>query len=181
MTNIESTAAVRHETKQGVSWYLAQCKPNAERLATKNLSNQNFNSFLPLQKLTNRRGQTFRTPLRPLFPGYLFVEINTSNADWRKINSTRGIIRLVRFGLYPCPVPAEVMQSLFSNCNDVNIFEPHEMLKAGDKIQVTQGPFTGFAAKIAKINSNNRIYMLLEIMGQTSTIAISQDQLVKLS
>jgi transcriptional antiterminator RfaH len=181
MNSLQSTAAVMDETKQDSNWYLAQCKPNAERMATQNLSNQGFNSFLPLQKLTNRRAQTFQTPLRPLFPGYLFVEINASNANWRKINSTRGIIRLVRFGLYPCPVLAEVMQSLFANCNEGNIFEPHEMLKAGDKIQVTQGPFTGFAAKIAKINSNKRIYMLLEIMGQTSTIAIPQNHLVKLS
>jgi transcriptional antiterminator RfaH len=181
MTNIQSAATVRNEIKQGLAWYLVQCKPNAERVAVQNLSNQGFNSFLPLQKLTNRRAQTFQTPLRPLFPGYLFVEINASNVDWRKINSTRGIVRLVRFSLYPHPVPASVMQSLFANCNEGNIFEPEEVLKAGDRIQVTQGPFTGFAAKIAEISSNKRIYMLLEIMGQTSTIAIPHDHLSKLN
>ena len=181
MTNVQNAPKVRGRVKKKMAWFLAQCKPNAERVALKNLENHNFNVFLPLQKLTKRKSQTFQSPLRPLFPGYIFVEIDFVKGDWQKINNTRGVVRLIRFGTFPCPVPHFVMQSLFASCDEAFIFHQGEMLKAGDEVQVTQGPLSGFAAKIADIGTDNRVYLLLEIMGQTSTIKIHQNHLLKLT
>jgi transcriptional antiterminator RfaH len=129
MTSIQSTEAVQGDAKQDLAWYLAHCKPNAERVAHQNLENQDFNTFLPLQKVTKRKAQTFQTPSRPLFPGYIFVQIDSAKGGWRKINNTRGVARLVRFGPYPCPVPPIVMQSLFASCNEDNIFDQRPVMK----------------------------------------------------
>lgn len=181
MTRVQNALAVRGHAKKNLAWYLAQCKPNAERVALKNLENQNFNAFMPLQKVTKRKAQTFKSPSRPLFPGYIFVEIDFAKGDWQKINSTRGVARLVRFGTFPCPVPQFVMQSLFASCDEAHIFHQGEMLEAGDEVRVTQGPLSGFAAKIADIGADTRVYLLLEIMGQTSEVKIHRDCLFKLT
>lgn len=181
MTIAQTSEIAKGDAKQNSAWYLVQCKPNAERVAIKNIRDQNFTAFLPLQKVTRRKANSFQTPLRPLFPGYVFVEIDPVNGHWQKINSTRGVIRLVRFGLYPCPVPPNVMQFLFSSCNKDSVFESGESLLAGDRIKVTHGPFTGFAAKIADISADKRVYLLLEIMGQTSIIKIRHDHLLKVT
>ena len=74
---------------QNKRWYLAQCKPNATHIAVRNLENQNFVSFLPLQEGTKRKGKGFQHQIRPLFPGYLFVHLDAAEGPWRKINSTR--------------------------------------------------------------------------------------------
>jgi len=38
---------------------------------------------------------------------------------------------------------------------------------------VTQGPFSGFIATISDIEPNNRINILIKIMGQTTKVAIN--------
>lgn len=181
MTKTYSTKVAHGELKQGFRWYLAQCKPNAENVAFKNIKNQGFNAFLPFRKLTKRKAQTFQNPSCPLFPGYVFVALDTESGDWQKISNTRGVVRLVRFGQYPSPVPTIVMQSLFASCNDDNTFYPREVLKPGDEIQVIRGPLTGFSAKISDTNPHKRVYLLLEIMGQKSTIGLPEDHVLKVS
>ena len=65
-------------------WYLIQFKPNSHRLAERNLRQQGFETFLPMQKITHRKISRFVNDLKPLFPGYMFVSVksdldNTSN------------------------------------------------------------------------------------------------------
>lgn len=179
MTSMQIHTEPMGTVKESMVWYLAQCKPNAERLACLNLKNQKFTVFLPFQKATKRLPNTFQTALTPLFPGYIFVEIDTAKGEWSKINNTRGVARLVRFGYYPSPVPTSVMQSLFASCNKEHIFDPENTLKVGDEVKVIRGPFSGFASKIAAACADKRSFILLEVMGQTSSIRIPHDHLLK--
>ena len=41
------------------AWYLVHCKPNAEQMALRNLENQGFSVFLPLQKMIKTRSLLF--------------------------------------------------------------------------------------------------------------------------
>ena len=157
---------------QNKRWYLAQCKPNATHIAVRNLDNQGFASFLPLQEGTKRKGKGFHHQIRPLFPGYLFVQLDAREGPWRKINSTRGIARLVRLGAEPSVVPDAIIAGLMARCNELGIIQDAGTLVVGDRAQVTQGPFSGFIATIANIEANVRIYILLDIMGQATTVSI---------
>ncbi len=58
-------------------WYLIQFKPNSHRLAERNLLRQGFETFLPMQEVTRRKASRFVNDLRPLFPGYMFVSVNS--------------------------------------------------------------------------------------------------------
>jgi len=150
------------ETMHELRWYLVQCKPNAAQIAVRNLENQSFGTFLPLQEITKRKGRIFERQIRPLFPGYLFVQIDPNLGPWRQVNSTRGVNRLVRLGAEPSVVPNEIVKALMARCNQA---------------QVTQGPLSGFIATISNIEPNNRINILIEIMGQTTKVAINADAL----
>ncbi|MDC1408282.1 hypothetical protein N8524_08155 [Candidatus Puniceispirillum sp.] len=137
--------------------------------------------FLPVQKITRRKENAFKTPLCPLFPRYVFVEIDSANKHWQKNNSTLGVIRLARFGLYPCPVPPNVMQFLFTSCNKNSVFESVGSLLAGDQNKVTHGPFTGFTEKISNVGADKRVYLELEIIGQTFIIKTRHDGFLKVT
>ena len=163
----KKTYAAEYQT-----WYVVQTKPNAEAMAFRNLENQNFPAFLPLQKLTRRKGTTFQTQLRPLFPGYMFVAQDPAAGQWRKIKNTRGVARLVRLAAEPTPVPPTIMDQLFARCDETGIFQQSATLVAGDDAKITQGPFAGAIAKIIEIDPNQRVHLLLNFMGQTSTLTI---------
>ena len=110
-----------HHLAGGQVWYLVHCKPNGEQLALRNLKNQDFPAFLPLQKLTRRKGTAFQTRLRPLFPGYMFVAQDPTAGQWRQINNTRGVARLVRLGAEATPVPQTIMHQLFARCDATGV------------------------------------------------------------
>ena len=151
-------------------WFLVQTKPNAEAVASQNLKNQQITAFMPLQKLTRRKGSAFQTQLRPLFPGYVFVAQDPAAGQWRKINNTRGVARLVRLAAEPTPVPATIMEQLFARCDETGIFQQSSTLVAGRDAKITRGPFAGTIAKIVEIDPNQRVHLLLDFMGQTSTL-----------
>jgi transcriptional antiterminator RfaH len=170
------------ETMHKLRWYLVQCKPNAAQIAVRNLENQSFGTFLPLQEITKRKGKIFQRQIRPLFPGYLFVQIDPDRGAWRQVNSTRGVARLVRLGTEPSVVPNEIVEALMARCDQRSILrqtsETHSSrLHTGDHAQVTLGPFSGFIATISDIEPNNRINILIEIMGQTTKVAINANAL----
>jgi transcriptional antiterminator RfaH len=170
------------KTMPELRWYLVQCKPNAAQIAVRNLENQSFGTFLPLQEITNRKGKIFQRQIRPLFPGYLFVQFDPDQGPWRQVNSTRGVARLVRLGTEPSVVPNEIVKALMAQCDKQSILRPtseiqSSQLHAGNQAQVTQGPLSGFIATISNIEPNNRINILIEIMGQTTKVAINADAL----
>ena len=92
-----------------LNWYLVQLKPNGHRLAKANLERQGFKAFLPLQNVTKRSAHKFVESLVPLFPGYMFVELDTVQNAWRKVNSTLGVARIVSLAGAPTPVPSEIV------------------------------------------------------------------------
>lgn len=167
------------EKMHELRWYLVQCKPNAAQIAVQNLENQNYRVFLPLQEITKRKSKIFQRQIRPLFPGYLFVQIDPGQGPWRQVNSTRGVSRLVRLGAEPSLVPNEIVEALMARCDQQSILRQTSdtQLHAGNQAQVTQGPFSGFIATISNIEPNNRINILIEIMGQTTKVAINADAL----
>jgi len=142
------------EAMHELRWYLVQCKPNAAQIAVRNLENQSFGTFLPLQEITKRKGKIFQRQIRPLFPGYLFVQIDPDQGPWRQVNSTRGIARLVRLGAEPSVVPNEIVEALMARCDKQSILRQtsetqSSQLHTGNQAKVTQGPFSGLLQQSA--------------------------------
>ena len=66
-------------------WFLLNFKPNSHHKAVRNLNQQGFETFLPLNNFTSRRNSRFINVTKPLFPGYMFVAFDNANTQWSKI------------------------------------------------------------------------------------------------
>ncbi|MDC3092742.1 transcriptional activator RfaH [Paracoccaceae bacterium] len=158
------------------NWYLIQLKRNSYRIAERNLSQQGFITFLPLQELTGRRGNEFLTSTKPLFPGYMFVRIKSDGVPWQKINSTLGVSRLICQDGVPKRVPTEVVSGLKSRCNRYGkLFSP-TAVQRGDTVEIHSGALANFIATVDTIESNRRIWVLMDIMGQISKVQVASEQ-----
>lgn len=162
---------------RGTSWFLAQLKPNCGHIAERNLKLQGFRTFLPTEDGTKRVRGKFITAPRPLFPGYIFVALNTGAGHWRTINSTNGITRLVSFGKEPAAVPLDIVSQLLLRCNPDGKLLPPKLLKPGDQVRLTSGPFADFVGTIEAIAPERRVWVLMEIMGGETRVAVAADQL----
>ena len=157
-------------------WFLIQFKPNSHRLAERNLHRQGFETFLPMQQFTRRKASRFVSDLKPLFPGYMFVSVNLDTARWRAINSTIGVSRLVSVEGKPKPLPLQLISSLMLRCDASGVLLPPENFSKGDSVEMLTGPFANFMATVDKIAPEQRIWVLMDIMGQKTRIQVHADQ-----
>lgn len=148
------------------TWHLVQLKPNSARIAERNLLRQGFGVFLPRIEETLRRGQRFVTEQRPLFPGYAFVGLDPANPNWRSVNGTLGVSRLVSFGAAPVHVPDDLVSGLMARCDGNGLLQSAPELSPGDTVVLTYGPFTDFVATIDRIAPDRRVWVLLDLMGR---------------
>ena len=125
---------------------------------------------------TQRNGK-FVTAMRPLFPGYIFVAFDAARGFWRTVNSTYGITRLVSFGKEPTAVPLDLVSQLMLRCDAKGKMLPPKLLKPGDQVTLTKGPFANFVAEVEKIAPDRRVWVLMEIMGAQTRVAVGADQL----
>ena len=158
-----------------LNWYLVQLKPNGHRLAKANLERQAFKTFLPLQNVTKRSAHKFVDRHVPLFPGYMFVELDTAQNAWRKVNSTLGVARIVSLGGTPTPVPSAIINEFISRCDDEGILRPTLGLEVGQDVKVLRGPFANFVAKVEEISPDQRVWILIDLLGQPSRISVTKD------
>ena len=158
-------------------WYLIQFKPNSYRLAERNLHRQGFETFLPMQKITRRKASRFVSDLKPLFPGYMFVSVNSDLAPWRSINSTIGVSKLVSFEGKPKPLPLQLISGLMLRCDASGTLLSPKSLDEGDSVEMLTGPFANFNATVDTIDPEQRIWVLLDFMGQKTRMQVTADQL----
>ena len=159
------------------TWFIAQLKPNCATIAEKNLNRQGFDTFLPLEETTRQGNGKFVTAMRPLFPGYIFVALDTARGLWRSVNSTYGITRLVSFGQKPASVPHELVSQLMLRCDERGKLLSEDRLKPGDRVALRKGPFADFVAEVERISPDRRVWVLMDFMGAQRRIAVEADDL----
>ena len=155
------------------NWYLIKTKPRQEKTAILNLENQKYTTYCPIVIINNKQVV--------LFPGYIFIHLDKSKEDWSPIRSTKGIVNFVRFGLNFAQVPDTLIKFLKAN-EPINKekFINLNRLKSGDKIQITDGVFKNCVAIFKSSKPQERVVLLMNILGQQQSITIKQESLIRL-
>lgn len=162
-------------------WYLAQLRPNGLKAARINLERQSFKVFCPMHEVLSGVSTKARTEKRPLFPGYLFISVAQESQPWRAINSTYGVSRLVSLAPKgPNAVPQRFMSALIDRCDTNDVLRSQPGLAAGDKVEILQGPFSKIVSTIEFIDSDERIWVLLDLLGRKTKVGLSADDVWKL-
>ena len=151
-------------------WFVLQFKPNSHYQAKKNLTRQGFKTFLPLHEITLRKASRFVKSTKPLFPGYMFVSFNKTENKWHKIKNTYGVSRLITINSSLKSIPTTFIDSLMKRYDLSGKLIPIVEMKKGDKVEILEGPFASFIATVEKYESEQRIWVLMDIMGRKTKI-----------
>ena len=158
-------------------WFILQFKSNSHHLAVKNLNRQGFETFLPLHETTSRRLSQFINTSKPLFPGYMFIKFDRAESEWHKINSTYGVSRLITFNSILKSIPTAFVDNLMKRYDSSGKLLPIKKLKKGDHVTVLKGPFANFIATVEKYEADQRIWILMDLMGRKTKIITPSDNL----
>jgi len=149
-------------------WYLIKTKPRQESTAIINLENQGYISYCPIVKI-NKKNVV-------LFPGYIFIYLDKNNENWSPIRSTKGVLNFVRFGLNFAQVPEHIIEYIKVNqANSEQKLKKLSKFKKGDKVQITDGVFKNCIAIFKSYKSEERIILLMKVLGQQQAININQE------
>ena len=158
-------------------WFILQLKANSHQLAKKNLNQQGFETFLPLHETTLRKASRFISTAQPLFPGYMFVTFDRAESEWHKIKNTYGVSRLVTFNSILKSIPTKFINDLISRYDLSGNLIPIKELKKGDQVKVSKGPFANFIATVETYETDQRIWILMDLMGRKSKMLAPIDTL----
>ena len=159
-----------------LGWYVVRCKPREDARALENLTNQGFQAFSPRCVVTRRVGTVRRKVTEPMFPGYVFVELSPTVHDWGVLRSTRGVMYLVRFGMQAPRVPDDVIRGI-RELDGLEPDAPGARFKAGDRVRLLDGPFTGMEGVFSQRDGELRAAVLLEYMQRQVRVVVDRDVL----
>ena len=112
-----------------------------------------------------------------MFPRYVFVYLDPEKHQWRAIRSTVGVYNFLSHGNKPIPVPAGVIDSIRYRENDQGlvIIGGDQCLNNGDKVRVTHGPMADKIGIFNHMDDQDRVFLLLDIMGREVRVRVSRE------
>ena len=164
-----------------MNWYLVHTKPRQEKVALLNLEQQGYDCYLPILQVERLCHGSLAVIDEPLFPRYLFIRLGKSETakSWSPIRSTKGVSRLVVFGLEPARVEEDLIGAL--RAQEGIRREPQHFLAPGERVMLTDGPFAGIEAVYQMRNGENRVLILIELLSKTVRMSVVPSILHKVS
>ena len=161
-------------------WYVVYTQPKSEAKAVWHLRNQNFVCLFPRVLETRNHARQAETVLVPLFPRYLFVQLDLTLSRWRCINGTRGVVKLLANGLDPIAVPDGIIEALITKCDKrgVTSLATLDLFSKGRKVRIKTGPFEGQLGEVTRNLTTvdaygyHRVGVLLTLLGAQSELQL---------
>ncbi|HJU15260.1 MAG TPA: transcriptional activator RfaH [Stellaceae bacterium] len=162
-------------------WYAVHTLPCNEARAEWHLGNQSFRTFMPKRRKTVRHARKLSTVEAPFFPRYLFVVLDLTRHQWRSVNGTYGVSRLVMRGDEPHPVPPGVVEALVASADANGVLQLDRHLQVGGPVRLLAGPFAEQLAVLEHLDDAGRVRVLLDIFGRKVAVSTGADNVLSLA
>ena len=161
-------------------WHAVLCKPRREALAEANLRNQGFEVYLPRMVGLRRRSGRWEQRIEPLFPRYLFLNEGDGGRGLAPVRSTLGVSDLVRSAGAPVRVPQGVVEALRDSADPATGCHRFEAapFAAGARVRFAAGPLAGLEGVFEMASGDERVVVLLDLLGKSNRLTVNRDWLV---
>ena len=167
------------------NWLLLQVKPKQELRALENLERQNGECYCPqiwVEQLS--RGKRVQVE-EALFPGYIFINAQPeeSGLSYTSIRSSRGVSKIVGFGVEPLRVPETLITQIKlrekSGLAHEVAASAENLPQSGGKINILEGPFKGLKAIFSHTDGLKRSIVLINLLNQKTPTSLANTQIKK--
>jgi len=161
-------------------WYLVHTKPRQEKCALDNLLRQGYQCYLPTLPSERLRQGMLMVTDEPLFPRYLFIRLGRGDSapSWAPIRSTKGVSRLVSFGVEPAKVADSLVEAMRAEEVSAQV-EPKRLFKPGERVRLTEAPFAGIEGVYKMADGERRVMVLIELLSKQVRVRVAPANLRK--
>jgi len=159
-----------------MDWCVVYTNVNKETIAEKNLIGQNFITYMPKYKKIISHARKISTVIKPLFPRYLFVNVDLVAQRWPIINSTYGVNAIISMEGKPVIISEEIINKIkLCEKPDENInVVPYSFMTKGDEVNILEGVFSGKKGIFNGLTDDNRVKVLFNLLGKEVTLSVSR-------
>lgn len=156
-------------------WFAAYTFSCHEKRVAQHLSTRRIDFFLPVHKKVNRWKNGLRMLIEsPLFPGYVFVKIDSK--DRVRVLELPGVHSIVGVGREATPLPNEEIEGLRRGMDTLNA-EPHPLLKFGEKVIIRNGPLEGLTGIVVRQKNTTRVILTLDLIMKSVSVEVDEHDL----
>jgi transcriptional antiterminator RfaH len=163
-------------------WYVLTSKSREEQRAHDNLVLQGYDIFLPKIAKIIKKKVVKTIALQPLFPNYLFIQLDKQVANFNAIRSTRGVGIFVRFGLNQATIDHSIINDIKQKTvigNQSKTLDELLDFCQGDSVELTDGSLKGLKAIYQAKDGLERSILMVKMLGQESQLIIKNKNFVK--
>lgn len=170
-------------------WFAVRVAPNCERFVADEITGSGHVGYCPMgAKLTfwQGRGRTVKH-LRngakkqfPVFSRYIFAGM--MGEDFIQKGMSKKIEAILGNAFGPVLIPSRVVQKI----NELEIagqwdetlsWRAKSTFQPGSSVRLLEGPFKGFAATVDELASENKIRLLVALLGRLASVDVSPAQI----
>jgi len=163
-------------TQEQGRWYVVQTQPHAEARAQEHLRRQGFTTYLPRLIKSRRHARKTERVIRPLFPRYMFILIDSTHQGWHSIRSTFGVSSLVGSEDGPTAVREGVIEAIRQReGTDGHIRFDAPKFMRGAAVRVLDGVFASSLGLFESMNDKDRVSVLLDLLGRRVRVVLEAE------
>jgi len=124
-------------------WFAVQTRYRFEKKVAAQLAQKGCEVYLPLRTEQHRWSDRQKLVTVALFPGYAFVQIDSSREARHRVLQTAGLIGFVGFGGAVIPVPAKQLDDLHRLLLERQPCSLRPFVQAGQRVRLRGGCLDG--------------------------------------
>lgn len=159
------------------SWYVIYTRSRAEKKVRDELTFNNIESFLPLQKQLRQWKDRKKWVEIPLMSGYCFVRINRK--EYEKVLQTQGVVCFIKFEGKAAEIPDSQIEYLKQMLGqyDFEVNVTAENFSPGKKVEVIAGPMIGLRGELVETRGKNKFILRFTQINSVFTVEIPASHL----
>ena len=137
--------------------------------------------LIPTEEVVELRNGKKVTSKRLVYPGYVMVEMEMSDALWHEIKNTPRVTGFVGGGNQPVPLsPDEVNAILYRQTTAAERPRPKMNFEKNDSVRIIDGPFANFSGKVDEVNTERgTLRVMVTIFGRATPVELEFLQVEK--
>jgi transcriptional antiterminator NusG len=119
---------------------------------------------------------------RKFYPGYVLVRMELTDLTWHVVKETPKVTGFVGSKTEPTAIPDEEAEKILEQIRE-GAAKPKPKIKfePGDKVQVTDGPFTNFTGTVDEVRADRgRVRVMISVFGRPTPVELEFTQLEKI-
>lgn len=152
-----------------------------ERARSRGLQDLITEVLVPTEQIEEVVKGQKRISQRKFYPGYVLVRMELNDDTWHLVKETPKVTGFIGSRQEPVAIPEAEAEKIIAQIKEGALKpKPKIVFEVGDKVRVTEGPFTNFSGVVDEVKGEKgRVRVMISVFGRPTPVELEFSQLEK--